>query len=541
MNLAFKKWAPLLILSLWGIYLIPLFVYIFQDKPILSEIFSINPEGMPTFIKSHCLALFTSLLNCVFGIIVASFLIRRKINLYLLFLSSLLLLPTILGDCSSSLVWRIFYMGKEGIYTNSSYSYGGYSIMNLWESGTFFAYMIWIGFLVTKNKRKDFLESIETNNGERFRLVYLPDNRTTITILFIFSYCKSLLVDFKFFFVFRSSRGLDTETFGQWVNRIYRSESLISPAHGDSLMGKLSFYSYFVDILAITALGILLYYLLNKWSKAKSITAFFRKKTRKANETKSCHSQLKIVIFHFLLISFIMGPLIYSIISFHSLGVSKLENLWTSFLLTLLASLVLFFFVLIISTYARIAWHSSLNGFNLVSSLLIIGLFSICLIPHSGLVQSAFHWFAKIGYGNNIVLVLVWVIVHIFHTGPLLLVFCIISYFSVDQNKLKYLRVIKLTPMEIFKLQFWSDYKILYFLIFLMGFITIWNDSTVNLVMSDYIPSLAVELKNTSLGAAANYDLAMTYVFVSLIMASLTIVVWNYFIVKTLQTDIKWR
>jgi hypothetical protein len=87
--------------------------------------------------------------------------------------------------------------------------------------------------------------------------------------------------------------------------------------------------------------------------------------------------------------------------------------------------------------------------------------------------------------------------------------------------------------MQIVRDSFFRRYQAEYLLTFLIAFSLIWNESIINNLLSDFIPSFVSEMKMNIEGRAADYAKGMNYLFVALCISILAMGLWKSILNKT--------
>ena len=128
---------------------------------------------------------------------------------------------------------------------------------------------------------------------------------------------------------------------------------------------------------------------------------------------------------------------------------------------------------------------------------------------------------------------LVWILGHVILTLPLLSSFISVSHFKTSNNEINYLESYKFSLWQIIKDSFLKRYQAEYLLTFLIAFSLIWNESIVNNLLSDFIPSFVSEMKMNIEGRAADYAKGMNYLFIALGIAIMAMWLWKLILRKS--------
>ena len=128
---------------------------------------------------------------------------------------------------------------------------------------------------------------------------------------------------------------------------------------------------------------------------------------------------------------------------------------------------------------------------------------------------------------------LIWILGHVILTLPLLSSFISVSHFKTSNNEINYLESHKFSLRQIIKDSFLRRYQSEYLLTFLIAFSLIWNESIVNNLLSDFIPSFVSEMKMNIEGRAADYAKGMNYLFIALGIALMAMWLWKFILCKS--------
>jgi len=137
-----------------------------------------------------------------------------------------------------------------------------------------------------------------------------------------------------------------------------------------------------------------------------------------------------------------------------------------------------------------------------------------------------------IGYSNETMIYIVWIIGHVLLTLPVLGSFVLFNHFRVSNNEIDYLQVYKLSKTETIRFSFLKRFKAEYLLLFIIGYSFVWNEAVLNNLFSDYIPSFVSGMKMLITGRGADYEKAFIYILISFIVAITAALIWRYIIEK---------
>jgi hypothetical protein len=92
-----------------------------------------------------------------------------------------------------------------------------------------------------------------------------------------------------------------------------------------------------------------------------------------------------------------------------------------------------------------------------------------------------------------------------------------------------------MTKSDIVKYSFLKRFKKDYILTFLFAFTFIWNDVTLNNILSDKVPSFADKMQRLFIGRATNDAQATLYALIAMIIALICLSLWRG-VIKQIST-----
>jgi ABC-type sugar transport system permease subunit len=436
---------------------------------------------------------------------------------------SLLLLPIVLGNVSTSFIWKLVLLDFSLPFSTEGLKFLTLTFIHFWQYGTLFIYLFWMNQQLADKKAHVYADVSGFNQLERWRDIVLPRQRNLMLLLYIISTITFYYEDAKIQFIFKSSRGTNTELVNQWLYRLYQSDNLLSP---DYAFEHISQMGLLVLIFGCLTLIITLY--------AVDTIYVLAIRSRVILPGLKLPKML-LSILYYLIILFTLGPVIVVFylqpIQFDQLFAA----LWYPFLLTSVAALLATILAIVFSVINRLALKEVLNTFNQRSMYFIIALFLLTLIPPIVILIVSFQWMQTVGYTSQSGIYSSWIIGHIFLAFPLLAGFLVTAHFRLPNNHISYMKIHRISLQEQFKHLFMIPFAADYLLTFIVALSLIWNESVVNNVLSDIVPSFVAELNKTITGKDVNYALGMNYLMVSLVLGGLSVVLWNSIVNKGLN------
>lgn len=432
-------------------------------------------------------------------------------------LLSLLLLPIILGNVSVAFVGKLLFSDHPLFHQNYLYKFATLLLIEFWQYGTMYIYLFWI---VIQNIPKStwlYAEAAKMSAGEKLQDIILPSLRNLAILLFIMNFIFVLYEESKMQFIFKASRGTHTELISQYLGRYYQSISLLNPAGGINKTMAISWV-----LLGVALVAVLFFAFIFLKGYKTLITRRWNILFRKKDNNYYTHH----VLFYFLL-SLILLPILY--VFWHT--ATNLQMAWSHLLfplmVTFFAAFTATFIAVLLGILLRLGWQNTLSGFNNRSLLFFIGLFLLQLLPPIALLLTGFQWLKTVGYQSETMLYVIWIAGHTLLTLPILSSFITVTHFGTSNRELIYLESYRLSFWEIVKDSFLRRFVANYILTFLIAFSLIWNEAVINSVLSDFIPSFVSEMKMAVVGRSADHSKGMTYLLISILIASLSLWVWK--------------
>lgn len=512
--------AAIVLLSIIFIgYLLPSLPSLFGMK---ASLFSKSQEGIDAFKRSFLFAFGSTTINILLSLFFAIGMSKISLRSKTGKLISLLIIPVMLGNVSVAFIGKILFSDSAFFQGSSFVKFESLTLIQFWQYGTLYVYLFWLNIQNIPKTTLNFAQATKMNFGERMRDIILPSCKNIAILLFILNFILSIYEDAKIQLIFKSSVGTHTELISQWLNRTYQSNSLINPQFANDKTIQVGFM-----ILVLASIGTV-------FSTIFFSSAFQR--VIKSRRTMSLPNiRFLTPIYPVILLGFILLPLLYCIYS--TLGKFNLEfaHLLRPLLFTLVASVVALLFSICIGILLRLGWKNTLSSFNNRSLFFFIFLFILQLVPPIAIYITGFQWLKITGYQSMWNLQLVWILGHVILALPLLSSFISVSHFKTSNNEINYLESHKFSLRQIIKDSFLRRYQTEYLLTFLIAFSLIWNESIVNNLLSDFIPSFVSEMKMHIEGRAADYAKGMNYLFIALGIALMAMWLWKLILRKSLN------
>jgi ABC-type sugar transport system permease subunit len=512
MRIHFVRITALAISLIILAYLLPVAVQLLQFN--LSA-FTTDQDGLnEAWLRSVGFALGSSLFNLLVAMLLAVSLQGIPFYSNKGKILAFLLIPVLLGNVSIAFMGKLLFTTNPIFHTDAPVKFAILLLIQFWQFGLLYTYLFWLILQNIPQKTWEYAEAAHLSKGEKLKDIILPAFRNLAMLLFILNFIFSVYEEAKIQFIFKASRGTNTEMISQWLNRHYQTISLLNVKV--AIQNTLQVGSI---VLIIALCGIVMAtYLFNQ--------TFRQVISRRYNLQVFSHTIISKVVWG-LLILFVVLPLGWVLLqSFKGLQ-WQIAHLIFPLAFTALAALIATLVGVLLGILWRLGWQQTLSSFNNKSLWFFIFLFFLQLLPPIGLLITGFQWLRMIGYQNEVSLYGVWLFGHLLLVLPLLSSFLTVTHFQTTNKELDYLQAYNLRFTELIKTSFLQRFAANYVLTFLIAFSMVWNEAVINNLLSDFIPSFVNEMKMSISGRGADYAKGMTYFGVSIVIAIGALLTWG--------------
>lgn len=489
------------------------------------------PSVIESITRTFVFALTTAFVCVVGGLTLAVAL--SSISFYSFYgrLLSMLIIPMTLGNITIAYIFKKVFADSlifEIIILHGSCSQLiAISFLQFWQYGFLFTYVFWISIINIPSRFNDYSFIIKNTRFEWLRDVVLPNVKNLFILLFVIGFVFSFYEGVKNIFIFKSSQGTGTELITQALNRIYQSFLPIDTnLANDSIINS----GFFIVCGLLLVLTILCYIIISVLNLFYKFNVSFGRPVLRGHLPLS--SMLPVICFVIIFV-----PVVAALCKSSYITVFNMDLLHT-LILTIFAAFIATACAAAAAMCSKLIFYKWLDEFNMVSLTYFLFIFFIQLIPSIIIVILSFKLLSIIGY-NASTIHLVWIIGHCILSFPLLCGFLLVTFFSVSQNEIVYLKYHNISVLERIKVSFIKRYSAEYILTILFAFVIIWNDASLNMILSDQIPSFAKHMEMSFVGRAANASHASSYVLVSVIISIACLALWQYITHKHITLNIK--
>lgn len=499
-------------------FLVPFLLLLFSDVKIM-PLWADGVLGLKSaFFRTVLFALTSSLLNTVGALQLAIIIRKIRINdpiwgVLLLFL----LFPTLMGNVTTS------YVFKTALYDTSLFTYimsSGDCVqmvsllcIQFWQYGFLFTYLFLLCMQQIPSWKFVFGSSIGLTEKEVVRDIIIPSTKNLFILLFIIGLVFAFYESAKSQFVFKASQGMDTELVSQALYRIFQSYSIISPTSSQKQIIGVGL----TITISVTVLISLCCIILN----------LFFSSIRKMHFYIVCKNEAIGKVVTLLCVAFVVLPILVALLkSNYVFSIDSATQLKTPLILTLISAFFASLLAILFGIAVRVVCNRSSSHFSTNSFFLFLFIFLLLLIPPICVVICAYKWMSIVGY-NDIVVCLIWIWGHPILVFPLLGSFVFATHFFVTNNEIEWNIVHKLKCRDIILYSFIKRFTKDYILTFLFAFTFIWNDVSLNRVLSDEVPSFAERMQRLFVGRATDDAQATLYALIAILISFICLCLWK--------------
>ncbi|WP_462268295.1 hypothetical protein [Mucilaginibacter sp.] len=411
------------------VYLIPFVQNLIHPLDVIG-VFKNDQDGFTAaLLRSGVFAVLTAVLLTGGALIFSILLIKVELRSKKSLLLNLLLMPVILGNVSSSFIWKIITLDSDFLFASAGRKFFGVGLMELWQYGPLFIYLFWLNLLTVKSQTWDYARAIDLSPFEKIKDIILPHQRNMAILLYVICFIFCFYEEAKIEFIFRGSRGTNTEMVNHWLNRTYQSDSLLS---ADYAFRHISQVGLLVLILALCILvGSLLL-------KAGLYRLLITTKKLYFGSRFNYPVGIAYAIMALLLV-FVCYPLVAALVRQAGNLSFDLAKLLFPLSLTLIAAVLASLLAIVFGIMSRLAWQQILSSFNYRSMLFLILMFTLLIVPPIIILISGFKWMQNVGYSSTYNIDIAWLVGHCILSFPLLAGFAVATHFRAKNNYINYL------------------------------------------------------------------------------------------------------
>lgn len=519
------------LLGLVLFYLFPLLTALFSKDTYTRFLGFIlyNNQGGVAFARTLVFAATVSTLEVLLGF--GGALIVRRVQVFTTTgrSLSLLLIPVLLGNLSIAFLLKIQLMNsswfERGVASRSFVSvWGTLLLIELWQFGTLFLYLFWLRLQRLPQNALDFTRVARLKSAEIVRDVLWPHCRNLAGLLVLIGFLFACQEFAKTELIFKPSLGTDTELANHWLEREYYRDL---NTYGANFARNATFKNsagLIVASLVVVASTILLLLaaitIVVRWAPIVS-GQFTRRQGIKFKNSIGPQ------VLAWLIIVFAALPLAGALRYLRPGAVSDLSEIAHALLLAFGGALIASTIAIVFGVAARIGGPRLLQKFDHKSLRVFIALFLLQAVPIMSLALCGYEWISRLSQYSTWQQVAVWLVGQSVFSLPLLGGFVLWMHFQVNTRELEFQEASQLSLREMTLWTFLKRFSLEYILVFIFAFSFIWNEDTLNRIMSDVIPSLVHRLGTRVTGRGTSYSEAATLVTFSVALSVLMVLVWN--------------
>lgn len=510
----------MLVLAIMIAFLLPIILSLTVKTSLIGLWLDRSRGLLPALYRSSLFALASSFVNTFLGLQIAIFLRRIPFDSSKLTVSSLLsvlVLPILLGNVTIS------YIFKCSLYGSTFFSclisgerwaqFASLLLIQFWQYGLLFVYLFWLSIRQIPNSKYMYALSVEMTDREIIRDIIIPSIRILFILLFVINFVFTFYESAKCQFIFKMSQGQDTELISQALFRVHQSLSVVNPVTSQAMTLKSGLLITLLAMILVTA------------------SAYFLNMSFKSLRNKPIHflglsaNQGKIIAI--LCVMGTLAPIAVALMkSNYAFSIDYVREILIPLAMTVISAIFASALAIIFGIAYRMILNKHSKVFSMKSVLLLLSVILLQLIPPICVMICGYKWMSIVGY-SGIVPYVIWIWGHPILTFPLLASFIIATHLIVNSDEIDWLDVHRMTRRDIVKYSFQKRFRKDYMLTFLFAFSFIWNDVTLNKVLSDKIPSFADKMQRLFVGRATNDAQATLYALIAIIIALMCLSLWH--------------
>jgi len=527
-NLHFKL-IIMVVIAIMIAFLFPFIINGFSESNTYHLLTDSSKGFSSAWVRTLLFAFLSTAINTIGGLCLAIALQRVSFSSKLGLQLTLFILPVTLGSVAIAYIFKVSLFGTSLF---DAIVQGGYIsqtiallFIQFWQYGFLFAYLFWISIQNIPERINDYSTAIKQTNYEKIKDIILPSIKNLFILLFFIGFIFSFYENAKNQFIFKASQGTNTELISQALHRVYQSNSVINPTFANKTIFEIGTLVTISVLLALLFAGILIFMI-------------FKHISRKKNPHKTAiQIPKKNVFIAVASLMVIVSPLIIALLkSQYRFSTDTILELLLPFLLTFLSAAFATILAVFFGIASRLVFAKWLIGFNTKSMFYFLIIFLLQIIPPICIIICGYQWLSWIGY-NYLMIYVVWILGHCILVFPILGSFVLATHFAVRENELNWLAVHCISAKNISQYSFFKRFRAEYILTLLFAFTFIWNDTTLNKILSDEIPSFADKLQRLFIGRATEDTKATLFALVAIIISIFCVLLWQFIVRKSIKNN----
>jgi len=437
-SIKYKIIVLLFIIALFS-YVFPLFTQL--EKINLTLLHDAGINANMAWLRSFLFALISSSFNILLSLWLAIKLRGIKLFSYKGSFLTILLLPILIGDVSIAFIGKVLFANNTILHENANLKFISLIFIQFWQYGTLFTYIFWLVIQGIKEDVKDFSTGVGLSSAEYTKDIILPATRNIAILSFVLNFVFAFFENAKSQFIYRASRGTNSEFISRWLEKYYQENSLfnIDLATTRTLQyGAVIMFSLLLLIFLISA------------TFDYSYKKYLRSSLYLPSGTSSLFSNLIFVI----IIALVVIPVGWLILKLIIDTRFASDKLFSSFVITAIAAMISTLLSIQLGILLRLAWKKVMSTFSKKSLFFYAAILFILLFPPLVLYILGFKWLSVIGYQNSLLVNSIWIIGHMFLVLPILSSFVAVTHYRTTNNEIEYLSAYQLNYRDKIKALF---------------------------------------------------------------------------------------
>jgi hypothetical protein len=214
-----------------------------------------------------------------------------------------------------------------------------------------------------------------------------------------------------------------------------------------------------------------------------------------------------------------------------------MNEIGQALLLTLVGACIASLIAIGFGVAARLAGPRLLQNFDGKSLRVFIALFLLQAVPAICIGLCGYEWTSLLSHYSSVQQLSIWIVGQSILALPMLGGFLLWIHFQITNRELDFQQASQLSLRETAIWTFLRRFKLEYILVFIFAFSFIWNEDTLNRIMSDAIPSIVHRLGARVTGRGTSYSEAATLVIFSVTLSLIMVLAWNTLLSRALRRE----
>jgi len=434
----------------------------------------------------------------------------------------ILMLPALAGTTATSFLLKMTLVANPGILrvVADRPQWGTLTIYGAslaWQYLPLCIYMFWLRNLAVAPSVRTFAQSSSLTFAEAIRDILWPSARNLAIVLALLISLSAGQDHAIGYHLLRASTGSDTAMISHALLELYQLLQAPAPkAAADVILANSLLLAPL--LLAMSGLSVALT-LASQHMLIRAAPRVPRRTHGLANTRPALTGWLAVLI--------VLTPILWSLVSVPPQLHRDITPMMGAAAFTVIGSVGAFALAVLLGAALRLLLPRSLETLNGRALWVVIALVALKSIPALAiaLMLYALLWPA-LSFGTPI-LFGVWLVAHAFVHLPFLALFVLWIHHRLTAREIEYQTLAGASTLELLRHSFLASFGLDYVLVAIFAWSFVWNESVINRLLSDRMPSLSASLAPL-IGTRPDYHTGMLVVLLSLLVVTAAIPLWSF-------------